>query len=141
MWQVPKSWIGGSEKFFISIWGTHISSYDTLRVHLRFLRPPVQWKEQLEAALADGDHHGETFDSLITAFLKGSGTPRPSAFSSVTDHFNPIINLRNINDDGFRARMFCWATTGSSERASDASPIMVDHILPHSFLPLLIRFI
>lgn len=73
-----------------------------------------------------------TFSSLLTQFLQGSGIPNPVAFTDARTHFNPIINLGRIEESNFRVRMFCWATTGSCERAADAAPISVSQLL--SFL-------
>lgn len=94
---------------------------------------PSMLKIELRAALRGSDDHEATFGSLLTSFLQGSGIPSTSLFASVRDHFNPIVDLSAIGDEGFRARMFCWATTGSCERARDASPISVCHELCHSF--------
>ncbi len=91
------------------------------------------WRNQLEDALANSDNHDTTFDSLLTSFLKGSGIPCPSLFYGVRDHFNSIIDLSCIDDDGFRARTFCWAATGSCERAVDAASISVSHIFTSRF--------
>lgn len=66
-----------------------------------------------------------TFSSLVTKFLQGSGIPCPNLFEDAKQHFSPIINIGNINKPSFRPRMFCWAMSGSSEKASDANRIEV----------------
>jgi hypothetical protein len=111
-------------------WGRAIFHYNLVLTTLQ---------TRLEVALANSGHLGITFSSLLTDFLKGSGIPIPDSelFADVQEHFNSIINLDDIDDGGFRARMFCWATTGSCERASDASCISVNSLLyyacRHSF--------
>jgi hypothetical protein len=123
--KVVKSWPGGSEKLFNEIWSSHISSYIGLAAHMNIHPTSPAWQSQLDAALADGTGQRVTFSSLLTDYLQGSGIPIPDLFADVVHHFNPIIDLRNVTDEGFRSRMFCWATTGSCDRALDASPIMV----------------
>jgi hypothetical protein len=85
---------------------------------------------QLDVALTDGDG-SVTFWHLFTSFLQGSGVPFPDRFADARIHFNSIINLDAIDEAGFRARMFCWASTGSAERAADASPISVSETHHH----------
>jgi hypothetical protein len=99
--QVVKSWAGGSEKFFTSIWSTHISSYETLRIHLCINPPPAFWRNHLEIALADRDDRNATYKSFLTAFLKGSGIPCPSLFADARVHFNLIVDLSSVDDVGF----------------------------------------
>lgn len=58
---------------------------------------------------------GSDFTSLVTDFLKGSGVPCPHQFDEAKVYFNKIVDLDQINANGFRARMFCWAVTGSCD--------------------------
>jgi hypothetical protein len=82
---------------------------------------------QLETALANSGC-STTFSSLLIDFLKGSGIPLPQLFAEAKQHFNLIINLENVNNNGFQAWMFCWASTGSCDRASNAPHISVSSI-------------
>jgi len=86
-------------------------------------------RSQLEDALVNTRNGNPTFLSLLTNFFQGSGIPIPELFEDAQQHFNPIVDIRNVNDEGFQAHMFCWATTGSCEIASDASRISVHNSL------------
>ena len=93
-------------------------------MHIQPVPPSLQ--AQLTAALAENTvDWNATFSSLLTDFLQGQGVPIPELWADVEAHFNPIVDVQNVNDGGFRARVFCWAATGSPERASDASRILV----------------
>ena len=137
--QVIKSWDGGSEKFFTDIWTSHISSYHTLLRHLQLVDPPAVLQERLDAASAFINGSSRvTFLSLLARFLQGTGIPCPDLFASAQEHFNPIVDLDAIEEGGFRAKMFCWAATGSSERATDAPAISVSQVLS---LPLTFSYL
>jgi hypothetical protein len=134
--QLVKSFRGGSETFFTSVWSTHISSFDTLLPHLRIATPSIQLQVQLDSALSNRSYHA-TFSNLLTSFLRGAGVPCPDLWNDAREHFNSIIDLTLVDHSGFRARMFCWAATGSSERAADASPISVSSINLYLYLFLI----
>lgn len=99
-----------------------MSSYEAFEDHLVLSGPPDVYQQQLRRALADDTI---SFASLFADFLKGSGIPCPQLFEAAKAHFNEIVDLRHIETDGFRVRMFCWATTGSYQREADASQISV----------------
>lgn len=117
--QVAKSWPGGSEKFLSLIWTSHISSYLKLKPHLRIRVPPASTPRPLVA------NEEVNFQDLVTDFLQGAGIPCPQLFADAKVHFSHLVDLSQINDGGFRARMFCWAATGSYERELDAPQILV----------------
>lgn len=123
--QVIKSWDGGSESLFSLLWTSHISSYANLKEHLFFVFPSVTLRNQLESALNILNDTGSDFASLLTDFLKGSGVPCPDLFDDAKVHFSNLVDLSQIHNDGFRARMFCWAVTGSCDREQGASPLTV----------------
>jgi len=131
-----KSWEGGSERLLNLLWTSHISSYANLEPHLRIQPPSTQWQTQLHAALSD---YTSSFESLITDFLKGTGIPCPGLFADAKTHFNRLVELElsNIDRDGFRPRMFCWAATGSCDREINAGRIQVISILVGSLLFLM----
>jgi hypothetical protein len=93
-----------------------------LRPHLRISSPPITLQE-LDAVLANDEQ--VMFESLLTTFLQGTGIPIPEHFASAKDHFNSVVDLDAIEESGFRARMLCWAATGSCERAADTARISV----------------
>ena len=120
--QFIKSFQGGSERFFALMWMSHISSFANLEPHLRILSPSTAWQNELRRALSDGS---AAFESLITFFLKGIGVPCPALFADAKPHFSRCVDLSNIDQDGFRSRMFCWAATGSYDREPGAARILV----------------
>jgi len=120
--QVIRSWGGGSENFFSLLWTSHISSYANLEDHLVIVEPPLPLREQLQHSQSNPNG---SFTSLFTDFLKGSGIPCPALFDDAKNHFNKIIDLRQADAEGFRAKMFCWAVTGSCDREQGAPDIKV----------------
>ncbi|KDQ49089.1 hypothetical protein JAAARDRAFT_143923 [Jaapia argillacea MUCL 33604] len=106
---VIRCYPGGSEAFITALYSCHISSFINLQPHLRIRAPTRVLSSSLSEALGTSDH---TFSSLLTDFLEGTGIPCPHLFADHTDHFDRIINLAEVDTPGFRARMFCWASTG-----------------------------
>jgi hypothetical protein len=121
--QVIKSWDGGSENFFSLLWTSHISSYANLADHLTFVEPSPALCDQLRRARRASNDTFTSFASLLIDFLKGSGIPCPGRFEEAKGHFNKIVDLRQTDAEGFRAKMFCWATTGSCDREQGAPDI------------------
>ncbi|KAF8882082.1 hypothetical protein BD779DRAFT_1473054 [Infundibulicybe gibba] len=103
---------GGTEVFFSTIWRSHISNFSDLEPYLRLEPLPAgsahTCAQQLQAA---GFQLGA--EALFIDFLRGSGIPLPSLFEDLCAHFNPQVDLTDIDEVYFRARMFCWAATGS----------------------------
>ncbi|KAF8893500.1 hypothetical protein BD779DRAFT_1467834 [Infundibulicybe gibba] len=103
---------GGTEAFFSAIWQSHINGFGDLEPYLRF--EPLSaasahtCAQQLQAA---GFQLGA--EALFTDFLRGSGIPLPLLFDDLRVHFNPQVDLAEVDEVYFRARMFCWAATGS----------------------------
>ena len=112
--KVPKSWPGGPEAFLSTIWASHISSYANLEGHLLIRDASAEKQSLLQATLSSNE--AVTFKSLLVDFLKGKGAPDPSIFVDGPNHFDRVVDLDGIDDDGFRSRMFCWAATGSIEQ-------------------------
>jgi hypothetical protein len=110
--QVVKGFEGGPETFFSLTWTSHISSYDSLSTQPDFCRAPASSETNFGLAI------GETVANF-------QGIPCPSLFANVRGYISPLIDLTTIDQPGFRARMFCWAATGS--------PIEV-HILQGLFI-------
>ncbi|KAJ7584524.1 hypothetical protein C8J56DRAFT_789594, partial [Mycena floridula] len=55
------------------------------------------------------------FKTFFINFLKGRGSPVPSAWNNAIPHFTPGLPLDQVDEPFFRARMFTWAVTGSPE--------------------------
>ena len=104
-----KSWEGRSEQLLTLLQTSHISSYANLEPHLQIQALSGQWQSQLHAPLSDNTF---TFESFITDFLNRTGIPCPQLFAKAKTHFNCLVEfeLSNIDEDGFRPCMFCWAT-------------------------------
>lgn len=109
-----KSWEGGSEWLLTLLWTSHILSYANLEPPLRIQASSGQWQSQLHAALSDNT---STFESLTIDFLSRMGIPCPQLFAKAKTHFNCLVEfeLSNIDKDGFRPCMFCWASMGSCD--------------------------
>ncbi|KAF8883865.1 hypothetical protein BD779DRAFT_1472363 [Infundibulicybe gibba] len=107
-----RSVAGGTKAFFSAIWQSHINGFGDLEPYLRF--EPLSaasahtCAQQLQAA---GFQLGA--EALFTDFLRGSGIPLPLLFDDLCVHFNPQVDLAEVDEVYFRARMFCWAATGS----------------------------
>ena len=70
-----------------------------------------------------------SFSTLFASFLKGKGILYMQCFVDDQNHFNDIINLDSVKENGFHAKMFCWAVTGSYALEPDAAPIAVCFLL------------
>ena len=71
---------------------------------------------------------GDPLSSLRTIFLeflRGKGVPCPQLLSAVTAHFPRVVDMSRVGEDGFRAKHFCWAATGTYERELGAPQIKV----------------
>ena len=110
------------------LWTSHISSYANLVDHVSFVEPPLALQSQLQHAMVALNDLGANFTSLVTDFLQGSGVPCPHLFDEAKIYFNKIVDLSQIDADGFRARMFCWAATGSSDQEQSAPQIKVSTV-------------
>jgi hypothetical protein len=128
--KVIKSWNGGSEDFLKLAARSHITSYADLRDHLMITSTTAtlerQLERQLQQALADSSM---SFSTLVINFLKGKGIPCKQRFADARIHFNDIINLDAVEEEGFRAKIFCWAVTGSYALEPNAAPISVCFLL------------
>lgn len=120
--QAARSWTGGSEGLLTTIWTSHISSYAALKDHLSIFEPRSSYQTELRLTLGDPS---ATFTSLLVGFLQGSGVPCPRLFEDATIHFSSLVDLGLVDEIGFRAKMFCWAASGSYEREMDAPQINV----------------
>ena len=100
-------------------------SFSKLQPHLCIHSPLQSWTTELRSAIADQD---ASFSSLLTDFLEGSGVPCPQLFEDAKIHFDPIVDLETINNDGFRSRIFCWVSSGSCDRQTDAPRITVSFL-------------
>ena len=58
-------------------------------------------------------------------FLRGKEAPCPQHLSAASIYFPNVIDLSRIGEEGFRAKHFCWAATGSYEWELGVSPIKV----------------
>ena len=112
-----RSFDRGSEELLTMLWTSHISSFALLQDHLNFTEPPVTYRNQLQQALNDDS---VTVTSLFIDFLKDTGIPCVQLFENTRVHFNAMVDLDQISTDGFRSKMFCWATTGSCDRELNA---------------------
>jgi hypothetical protein len=52
----------------------------------------------------------------------------PKTFAEAKTHFNRLVDLSKIEEDGFRSRVFCWAATGSCDREPNVSRILVCYV-------------
>ena len=131
-----KSWESGSKRLLNLLWTSHISSYANLEPHLLIQPLSTQWQTQLHAVLSD---YTSSFESLIIDFLKGTGIPCAGLFADAKTHFNHLVELElsNIDQDGFRPQMFCWAATSSCDQEINAGRIQVISILVGNLLFLM----
>ena len=115
---------------------SHILSYANLEPHLQIQPPSTQHQIELNAALSN---YAFDFEHLIVHFLKGTGIPCPELFADAKTHFNHLVNfeLNNVDQDGFRPRILCWAATGSCDREINAGGIQVISIFVESPLFLM----
>ena len=77
---------------------------------------------------------GDLSLSLKTVFLDflwGKGVPCPQLFSIVSVHFPDVVDLSHVGEDGFCAKYFCWATTGTYEQELGAPLIQVNLLNLH----------
>ena len=75
---------------------------------------------------------GDLSLSLTTVFLDflhKKGTPCPWLFSSARIHFPDIVDLSCIGEDGFQAKHFCWAVTGTYKQEFGSSQIKVGDLI------------
>ena len=71
---------------------------------------------------------GDPLSSLRTIFLeflRSKGVPCPQLLSAVTAHFPRVVDMSRVGEDGFRAKHFCWAATGTYEWELGAVQIKV----------------
>jgi hypothetical protein len=113
------------------LWTSHMSSFALLQDHLSFTEPSITYRNQLQEALNDDSI---TFTSLFVDFLKGTGIPCVQLFEDARVHFNTMVDLDQIGTDGFRSKMFCWATTGSCDRELDAPRISVCSVFVNYYI-------
>lgn len=66
-----------------------------------------------------------SFQDLFKTFLRGAGNPCPQQFAEMKIHFSDLVDLSQVNDEGFRARIFCWAASGSFDREPNSPQIKV----------------
>lgn len=120
--QVLKSVPGGCESFLAMAYSSHMSSFNALREHLDIAEPLASEMEPIRQALGDPSL---SLTTILLDFLRGKGAPCPHLLSAVSVHFPSIVDLSHIDEDGFRAKHFCWAATGTCERELGASQIQV----------------
>lgn len=104
------------------VWCGHIDSWERLRHHVIFTEPPVSFRNRFRALTNDNE---ATFRSLFESFMEGAGVPNTHLFSQAKAHFNDAVDLTRVDEEGYRARMFSYAATGSFDRESDSPRISV----------------
>ena len=123
--QVLKSLPGSCESFLAKAYSSHISSFEALQEHLNIVEPTRNEMEYIWQALSSPLL---SLATVIIDFLHGRGAPCPQCLSVVSVHFPAIINLSCIGEDGFRAKHFCWAATGTYEWELGAPLIKVQFV-------------
>ena len=123
--QVLKSLPGSCESFLAKAYSSQISSFEALQEHLNIIKPTRNKMESIWQALSSPLL---SLATVIIDFLCGRGAPCPWHLSMVSVHFPTIINLSHIGEDGFRAKHFFWAATGTYERELGAPPIKVQFV-------------
>lgn len=122
-----KSVPGGCESFIAKAYSSHISSFEALFDHLDIDEPLRREMAPIRQALGDPSL---SLTTIFIDFLRGKGAPCPRLLSAVSVHFPSVVDLSRIGEDGFRAKHFCWAATGTYERELGAPQIKVnsDHV-------------
>lgn len=118
------------------VWTGQIKSFEDLTTHLRFVVPSAPVAAAVTAALSS-IHNLPTFQGIFEKFLKGSGIPCPELFMDVKEHFSPLVDLGDIDEDSFRPRTFTWAATGgpSLDITGDGIQVREQTLLLYNVLP------
>ena len=123
--KVLKSQPSGCESFLAKAYSSHISSFEALQDHLDISEPTRNEMEDIWQALSDPSL---SLATVFMDFLRGKGAPCPQRLSTISVHFPDIVDLSRIGEEGFRAKHFCWAASGTYERELGASPIKVGSV-------------
>ena len=117
-----KSLPGGCESFLAKAYSSHVSSFEALHEHLDISEPLRTELEPIRQALGDPSL---SLTTIFLDFLRGKGAPCPQLLSAISVHFPSVVDLSRVEEDGFRAKYFCWAATGTYERELGAPQIKV----------------
>ncbi|TDL14092.1 hypothetical protein BD410DRAFT_846356 [Rickenella mellea] len=120
-----KEFAGGSEAFLSTTWSTCVKNFESIRPVLKITGPHSNFVSRLTAALGGVEL---SYAALLSDFLSGTGLPCPNLFAAVQGSFNQVIDLSQIDDVGFRSRMFVWATTGAPFIGARAEDISVNFV-------------
>ena len=105
------------------VYTSHIASYKAIVDHLMVTEAHWSDLETIQQALGDTSL---LLKAMFLGFLQGKGVPCPNLFSAISVHFPSVIDLSHIEEDGFWAKHFCWASTGTYKLELDASDIQVN---------------
>lgn len=104
------------------IWCSHMDSWARLHSHVQFTEPSLSLRNRLRVVL---DNDEATYRTLIENFMGATGVPNRGLFDEAKAHFNAAVDLTLIDEDGYRAKQFCYASTGSYEREMELGKISV----------------
>lgn len=110
------------------VWCSHIDSWDKLKNQVIFTEPSLAARNRLRTLTNDDQ---ATYRSLVESFMQGVGVPNLQLLLEAEGHFDNAVDLTLVDEAGYRAKMFCYATTGSFERETDSGKISVGILLQH----------
>lgn len=134
MLKVPLLFEGGSSAFWSLIYTSRITCPDDLLDRTTIVQP-----DSSVVALCPG----LDLTALLTNWIRGQGIPCPGLFEEFVTSFDSIIDLTTLDSPGFRARMLCWAATGSPSLEIGSDGLYVSHrnfasvIFAHTFTDIL----
>ncbi|KAJ3753895.1 hypothetical protein EV360DRAFT_52656 [Lentinula raphanica] len=125
--QLASNFCGGIGEFVYTLLDTRITGdYDDLRL-VYSDRSSVNTRSALQDAFEEADPNwaGIGFRGVFKEFLEGKGCPCHSLMEESRGCFDELANLDRASENGFRMKMFCWATTGTPQIILDGAPIEV----------------
>ncbi|KAF7289553.1 hypothetical protein MKEN_01504100 [Mycena kentingensis (nom. inval.)] len=83
------------------------------------------------ATLAGVSASSIVIDDILVDFLRGSGVPSQQALDAAMRRIHPLVKdqLNRVDEASFRPRMFCWATTGTTQ-IRDGEEMVVRWVMP-----------
>ncbi|KAJ3767158.1 hypothetical protein FB446DRAFT_652580 [Lentinula raphanica] len=125
--QLASNFCGGIGEFVFTLLESRITGdYDDLRL-MYTDRSSASTRSALQDAFEEADPNwaGIGFRGVFREFLEGEGLPCRSLMEESRGRFDELVDLDRASENGFRMKMFCWATTGTPHIILDGAPIEV----------------
>lgn len=88
-------------------------------------------RNRLRASLGDSSL---TFRSIMETFMEGAGVPNSRLFTEAATYFDAIVDVNAVGELGYRAKHFCWASTGSYQMEPGSNKLSVCFLYEHYFV-------